>query len=72
MQQSGAFKSEDLHLPKSFKVIALKNKAHLTIIIIGDVLNTEFGTSDKRHFGAQTVVSNMENLAFPDWSIHGE
>ena len=48
---------------------ALKNAL---IIIIGDVLNTEFDTSDKRHFGAQTAVSNMENLACPDWSVHGE
>ena len=33
---------------------------------------TEFDTSDKRHFGAQTAVSNMENLACPDWCVHGE
>lgn len=32
MQQSEAFKSEDPHLLKSFKVIALKNKAHDFII----------------------------------------
>ena len=45
---------------------------HLTIIIIGDLLNTEFETFDKRHFGAQTAVSNRKNMVYPDWSVHGE
>ena len=56
----------------SFLVILSMVKCNPTVIIMGDVWNTEFDTFDERSFGTLTAVSSMDNVVCPDLSVYGK